>query len=135
MDGVPNRTSYELHLPLQVRAWFSTDWYQPGRCAPGLFERLSDCAPQHSLELPVELGACLLRQRVPLPRPRERVRERTDAYREQGRASETATPRLEIRVAQPREPRVGRRQLVDLLEGWATEASPQSRTRSRSPCG
>ena len=29
---------------------------------------------------------------------------------------ETAAPRLQIRVAQPREPRVGRRQLVDLLE-------------------
>src|SRR5712692_8844809 len=81
-----------------------------------LFERLSNCAPQHDRKPLVELGACPLRQRIPLPCPGERVRERADADREREGAGETATPRLEIRVAQPCEPRVGWRQLVDLLE-------------------
>jgi hypothetical protein len=61
-------------------------------------------------------GPCLLWQVVPLPRPCERVRERADADRERKGAGETATPRLQVGVAQPPEPRVGRRQLVDLLE-------------------
>src|SRR5262249_36197920 len=65
---------------------------------------------------PVELWVRVLRQRVPLPRPCERMRERADADRESERVGETATPRLQIRVAQPREPRIARRQVVDLLQ-------------------
>src|SRR5919198_2495560 len=79
-------------------------------------DRLSDCPPQHDLERPVELGPCLFRQVVPLPRPCQHVRERAHADREREGALEAVTPGLQIRVAQPREPRVGRRQLVELFE-------------------
>src|SRR2546423_15051216 len=44
------------------------------------------------------------------------MRKRADADRERERALEPAAPRLQIGIAQPREPRVARRQLVDLLE-------------------
>src|SRR5205807_2963744 len=81
-----------------VRAWFRS----VGLGLPySLFERLSDCPPQHDLKPLIELGACLLRQRIPLPCPCERVRECTDADRKLECAGESATPRLEIRVAQP----------------------------------
>ena len=29
MGGVPNRTSYELHLPVEPNAWLWTGWAEP----------------------------------------------------------------------------------------------------------
>ena len=67
-----------------------------------------DRPPQYDRESSVEMGACLLRKRVTLAGPGEGVREAADAQREREGAGETATPRLEVRIPQPREPRTGR---------------------------
>jgi hypothetical protein len=29
MDGVPDRTSYELHLPAELNAWLRMGWAEP----------------------------------------------------------------------------------------------------------
>ena len=93
-----------------------------------LRDNSGDGAPKDELVLPVEIRA-RLRQRLSLPSPCDSVGERADANRQLERPDETATPRLEIRVAQAREPRVGRRQLIDLLK--ETERYDERRERVR----
>ena len=48
--------------------------------------------------------------------PGDHVRECADAGRQVEAVDETGTPRLEVSIAEPREPGVARRQLVRLLE-------------------
>ena len=74
-----------------------------------LGDRLGDCAPQHGREVGVEERSFLRRERDPLPHVRDRARERADADGERECGSEVSAPRLEVRVAQPREPRVAGR--------------------------
>ena len=64
-----------------------------------------------------------------MPAPGERVRERADADRKREGVGETRAPRLQIRVAEPGEPRVRGRQLVRLLE--ETEGDDERRERVR----
>jgi hypothetical protein len=52
--------------------WKSTTW---------LIDGLVDCAPQNYPEHLVEIQTCIFRQSVPLPHPRERVRECADTNR------------------------------------------------------
>src|SRR4029079_9802023 len=86
------------------------------RPRPGLVERLGDGTSQDDCKRLVELRPCRLEQMVPLTRPGERVRDRPVTDRERERRGVPATPWLEIRVAQAREPRVARHQSRDLLE-------------------
>jgi hypothetical protein len=74
-----------------------------------LGDRLGDCAPQHDREVGVEARSFLRRERSPLPHVRDRARERADTDRERKCVTEVSAPRLEVRVSQPREPRVARR--------------------------
>ena len=81
-----------------------------------LGDRLGDCAPQHGREVGVEKRSLLRRERDPLPHVRDRACERADADGERECVAEISAPRLEVRVAQPREPRVAVRELCALLE-------------------
>src|SRR5262249_35469799 len=64
-------------------------------------------------------------------RPCARVRERADADRERERAAKTATPRLQVRIAQAREPRIGRWQLGGLLQESERDDERRKRVRDR----
>src|SRR5436190_8931631 len=92
---------------------------------------LSDGATQHDGEPPVELGACVLREVVPLTYPGERVGEGADTNREIEGAGQTLPPGLQIRVPQSHEPRIARRQLGELLEEPDRHDQRSERMRDR----
>src|SRR5207247_1898045 len=64
----------------------------------------------------VELAPSLVGQVIPLSLPCDGVGEGADAHGQRERARQTAPPRLEVGVAQPRKPRARGRQSVHLLE-------------------
>src|SRR4051794_9894085 len=70
-------------------------------------------------------------QGSPLARPRESVSELPNAHSEGERLLVTTAPRLQIRVTQSPEPRVGWQQLVDLLE--KTEGHQRGKRRDARP--
>src|SRR5262245_24852266 len=64
----------------------------------------------------VELRPEVLGEVVALPLPRDRMREAADPHRELEGLELAAAPRLEVGIAEPREPRARRRQPVAFLE-------------------
>src|SRR5712692_11436257 len=86
------------------------------RPAHVLLETLRDRASQHDTEPLVELRPRLFWQVIALPSPGECMGKRPDEDGERECVREAVSPRLQICVAQPGEPRVARRQFVELLE-------------------
>src|SRR5438552_1069626 len=69
-----------------------------------LLGRMGDGPDQDEREVLVELPLLGIREVVALARPRDRKRERAHAERQREGLGQLAAPRLEVRVAQTREP-------------------------------
>jgi hypothetical protein len=127
--------------PVLPAARFAADEALPAGRRP-LLQCPSQGATQHDAEALVELRAGVVGQRLALSGPGTAVREHTNAHCKIECADEVGSPGFQVGVPQPDEPRVAQRQTVGLLEepkretsdvnGWPTDASPQSSTRNRS---
>src|SRR5919197_2971121 len=109
-------------LPASRARWIRSQGDRSaGAALPGdpelvVTEDLSEGAAQDDREPPVELRTFLLGEMVALTHPGDHMREAADADRELEDLGESLPPRLQVGVAQPREPRVARRELRELLE-------------------
>src|SRR5689334_19365837 len=92
---------------------------------------LCEGASKHFREVHVEPRSLFLRQVVTLPRPGRTVRESPDTKSERERLAEATAPRLQVDLAQPLEPAMGRWQPVDLLEEAERDDERCERVRDR----
>src|SRR5438270_2926545 len=103
--------------------------------APGapdlLSETLCNRPSQHDTEPLVELRPRSFWQIIALSSPGKCVGKPPGDHGERECVRKAASPRLQICVAQPREPRVARRQLVELLEEAEGDDERRKRVRDR----
>src|SRR5438132_11681324 len=93
--------------------------------------RAGEREPKDHREPPVELRPLRWRQRGTLRQPRDRMGKTAEAKRQIEGLPPIAAPRLEIRVTQPREPRIVRGETVLLGKEPGRDEQREVRMRDR----
>src|ERR687887_2262122 len=122
-------------LPASRARWIRSQGDRSaGAALPGdpelvVTEDLSEGAAQDDREPPVELRTFLLGEMVALTHPGDHMRDGPHPDRQLEGLGETVTPRFQVCITQPGEPRVTRPQLIEFLE--EAERHDQGRERMR----